>query len=114
MANSEKKRLFSLFQSFKLENKSNKNENANQLSIVKRTKSASIQIEIPYVRGSFSKDANGQLKLVSPLGNHCAFQGGGGSGGCVVTGPCSKSIKFYLFYQFNSEKKLKLRAIIYA
>ena len=30
---------------------------------------------------------NGEVKLVSPYGDYCAFSGGGGSGGCIITGP---------------------------
>lgn len=33
---------------------------------------------------------NGEVKLVSPYGDYCAFSGGGGSGGCVITGPYGK------------------------
>jgi hypothetical protein len=33
------------------------------------------------------EDDSKQFKLHSPYGDWCAFPGGGGSGGCVVTGP---------------------------
>jgi hypothetical protein len=38
--------------------------------------------------------SNGEVKLISPYGDFCAFSGGGGSGGCVITGPYGK--RYYL------------------
>ena len=31
--------------------------------------------------------SNGEVRLVSPYGDACGYIGGGGSGGCVITGP---------------------------
>ena len=54
------------------------NINSNELSIFKSKSSNTVTLQ------------NGEVKLISPYGDYCAFSGGGGSGGCVITGPFGK------------------------
>jgi len=78
------KRRFSLFKSFKSEgilseseiSETNKNKdlkrNKSDLDEIKSLKEKDIlKDKQHYKRGSVQKDENGQVKLMSPLGNYC-------------------------------------------
>lgn len=93
------KKRFSVFKAFKSEGilKSESSEqikkkdlkrNNSDLNEKKNVKEIDIlKDKYHYIRGSVQKDEDGQVKLVSPYGNYCGFEGGKGSGGCVFTGP---------------------------